>query len=149
MRRIATALLAIVVAVIVTCPFEKIYDDGLWPLTVTIRSATGRPINAVSAEAFTSVADARQRLDNPPPPAATRDEQSSYSAVQEPYLGRPLEVKVPTSQTSFRSLLWTHRRFFQYRGLFVVVEYEGGKREGHVVGIPDLRQSREVSIEGQ
>jgi hypothetical protein len=147
MRRIAIALLALTVAAIALTPFEKTYDDGVWPLALTIRSAAGRPISAVSAEPVLDVESARQLLENPLPPALTRVESPVRSVVQEPYLGRPLEVMVPTSETSFRSLLWTRRRFFQYHGLFVVVEYEGGTLEGRVAEIPDLRQSRAVSVE--
>jgi hypothetical protein len=44
-------------------------------------------------------------------------------------------------------VVWTRRRFFQYRGLLVVVEYEDGKLEGRAVELPDLRQARSVTIE--
>jgi hypothetical protein len=139
-------LVAVALAAIAFGVGEKTVDDGLWPVTVTVRSASNQPIEAVSAEAFPGVAIVRARMDDLPPPAVTRADHSLYASVQEPWLGRPLEVKIPTSETTYRSLRWTHRRFYQFRSLRVVVEYEGGKLEGRAVELPDLRLARSVSI---
>src|SRR5258708_39465949 len=80
MRWLATVIVVIVLAAIGFIPFEKIYDDGLWPLSVTIRSTANRPITGASAEAFGGVENARQLLANPPPTAVTRVEHSRYAA---------------------------------------------------------------------
>jgi hypothetical protein len=148
MRWLVIALVVMVVTALAFIPFETIIDDGLWPLSVTVRSTAGRPIKGISAEAFTSVEDARKLLADLPPLALTRWEKSIHSVVQEPKVDEPLKINIPTSETIHRSLLWTtHRRFFQYRGLLIVVEYEGGKLEGRAVEIPDLRQVRHVTVE--
>src|SRR5262245_8996229 len=102
MRWLLIAIL-VVAAVAMLLPVQKIYDDGLWPLTVHISSTAERPIKAVSAEAFVGVESAHDLLrflKTLPPPIYTREENSLYSAVQIPYLGQPLEVRVPTSNTT-------------------------------------------------
>src|SRR5262245_2105365 len=132
MRWIAIVLLVALVVGVGLIPGEKIYDDGLWDLSVTVRSVSGQPIKGMSAQAFVDIAGAQGAVADPPPLAATRNASSlvaSYCAVQEPKADEPLKVKIPTSETSRCALLWTYRRFFQYRGLLIVAEYEGGKRE--------------------
>ena len=76
-----------------------------------------------------------------------RADNPRRASVQEPWLGWPLEVKVPTSETTYRSLVGTWRRFYQFHGLLVVVEYDDGKLEGRAVELPDLRQARNVTVE--
>lgn len=147
MRWLQIVLVVIAVAAIAFVPFEKIYDDGLWPLSVTVHSSAGRPIKGFSAEAVLNVENAQQMLGNLLPLEVSRAEKSIYAAVQEPRADEPLVVNVPTSETSHCSLVLTHRRFFQYRGLLVVVEYKGGELEGRAVEIPDLRYARQVAVE--
>ena len=147
MRWVAIAFLVTVIAGLGFVSTEKIYDDGLWPLSVTVQSASGKRINGISAEAFVNVERAREMEIDPPPLEATRVFHSRYSAVQEPKVEEPLKVNIPTSETIQSSLLWTYRKFFQYHGLLVVVEYEGGKLGGYAVDIPDLRQARNVTVE--
>jgi hypothetical protein len=125
----------------------RICDDGLWALSVSVQSGSGQPIKGISTQAFVDLECARQMLANPPPRAATCVDHSIYSVVQEPMVEGTLKVNIPTSETSHSSLLWTYRRFFQYRGLLVVVEYESGNLEGRAVEIPDLRQARHVTVD--
>src|SRR5262245_15043393 len=99
MRWLVVALLLMIFAALGFVPGQKIYDDGLWPLTVTVRSKAGQPIKGISAEAFLDVDSAREMLADPPPLALTRAENSVYAAVQEPKVDEPLKVTVPTSET--------------------------------------------------
>ena len=123
-------------------PFWTIWDDGNWPLTVTVRSTSGSAIRAVSAEALDETDSVRYFLDQPIPP-----DDKHHSASQTPFVGEPLIVNVPTSSTIRGSLLWSYTRYYQYRKLVVVVEYQDGKREGRVVDIPDLHKNRMVTME--
>jgi hypothetical protein len=147
MRICATALVLLIFAGVALIPYQKFYDDGLFPVSVTVRSAAGRPIRGFSAEAVLSRAAAEAELNRLVPPAATRVDNSIYAAVQEPFLGQPLKINVPASYKTRRSLVWDYRRYFQYRGVLVVVEWEGGKLEGRALELPDIRVSREVSVE--
>jgi hypothetical protein len=146
MRRWAIAVLVTVTAFIAFCPFEKTSDGAFLPLTVTIRSEAGLPIKSASVQALVDVQSATRSLDRLPPPAVTLIENSMYSVAEEPFLGPALTVKVPSSETTYRSLCWTHRTHFQYRGLLVVVEYERGLL-GHVTEIPNLRETRVLTVE--
>jgi hypothetical protein len=109
---------------------------------VTIRSASGSPVREVSAEAMDNPDTVRYVLEYLIPPEGSR-----YSASQAPFVGDPLVVSVPTSYTTHGALLWYCARFYQYRKLVVIVEYQDGKREGRVVDIPDLHKSRMVAVE--
>jgi hypothetical protein len=122
-------------------PFEKIYDDGIWLLEVTVRSAAGRPIKAVSGQAFGDPNEANYVLQNRIPPGKL------YSATQQPFRGEKLAVPVPTSWNIRRSLLWEYHSFHQYNKLVVLVRYEAGKEEGCLIDIPDLRLTREITID--
>jgi hypothetical protein len=147
-KRIHSGLLVtVVIAIIAFVPIWKIIDDGLWPVTVTVHPTSDQPIKAVSAKAFSSVEEARETMADLPLPCVTRADYPRTASVQEPWPGQPLEVKIPTSEKTYRSLVWTWQRFYQFRGLLVVVEYEDGKLEGRAVELPDLRQARSVTIE--
>jgi hypothetical protein len=143
MRKVAVALVAVLVfAAVGLVPFQKIYDDGMWPLSVVVRSARGAPISAASAQAFGDAESAGYVLENLIPP-----ESWLYSATREPFDGEAVVVHIPTSECIQTSLLWSYRRFYQYNKLVVIVRYTDGKREGQLVEIPDLRRSREVIVQ--
>jgi hypothetical protein len=143
MRKVAVALgLLLVFAAVAFVPFQKIYDDGMWPLSVVVRSARGTPISAASAQAFGDAESAGNVLEDLAPP-----ETWLYSATREPFDGKALVVHIPTSECIQTSLLWSYRRFYQYSKLVVIVQYADGKREGQLVEIPDLRRSREVIVQ--
>jgi hypothetical protein len=143
-RHVAIAIVLLVIGAAALFPYSKIYDDGLWPITVVIHSMENRPIKGYSAEAMDDVEKARERLSVLMPMEVARAQKSLYSAVQEPKEEQPLQVEVPTSEVIESGLLWTSRRFFQYRGLLVVVEYEDGTLEGRAVEIPDLKKSQRL-----
>src|SRR5262249_19172584 len=82
-------------------PVNKVYDDGLWPLSVSIRSASGAPIAAATCEVFGSAEDARYTLENAIPP-----ETWTHAAVADPFHGEAIEVRVPTAETTQGSLLY-------------------------------------------
>jgi hypothetical protein len=147
MRRFTIVPVVLITAAVVLVLYQKMIDDGLWPVSVTVRSAAGRPIKAVSAEAMFSRPTAEMELSRLIPPAAARIDNSIYGRVQEPFLGKPLKINVPTSETIHRSLVSNYKRFFQYRGLLVVAEFEDGKLEGRALELPDLRRGRELSVE--
>jgi hypothetical protein len=122
-------------------PFQKIYDDGIWPLQVTLRSAAGASIKAASGEAFGDRNDASYVLQNRIPP-----ESLLYAAIQNPFRGEKLTVPVPTSYSIHRSLLCDYRSFYQYNKLVVLVRYEAGNEEGRLIEIPDLRLTGEITV---
>ena len=102
-----------------------------------------QPSRQSSAEAEDNPDFIQYYLEQPILPEFTR-----HSASQMPYVGKPLNVKVPTSLTTARSFfLWRYTRFYQYDKLVVIVEYQDGKRQGRVVDIPDLHESRTVTVE--
>src|SRR5262245_27894777 len=132
MRRliITTALTFIVVSIgILTIyhhfgPGYKIYDDGLWPVSVTIRSAACKPIRTAYGESFSSAEWAEFTQKHPIPP-----ENNIYSARQDPFRGNKLAVPVPTSCQIRQRPLWQEQRYYQYTLLVVIVQYEDGKYE--------------------
>lgn len=140
-KRLAIGAAVVLVTAVCLVPVQTIWDDGLWPLSVTVSSVTGSPIASVSAEAFSSEAVARSTLEHLTPP-----ETRTYSAVADPFIGEPLPVLVPTSYQTRSALVWSQSRYNQMRLLVVIVEYQDGRREGRLVEIPDLRQSRSVSV---
>jgi hypothetical protein len=142
MRRIVFALTLIVVTAVLFFPFYKVVDDGLWPVSVTIRSTSGLAIQSVSGEAFGDAGSAEYALQNLSAPETFID-----SATQDPYLGEKLAVPVPTSERTNRSLVWNYRSFYQFKTLVVIVQYANGRREGRMVEIPDLRQKRDIVVE--
>jgi len=139
---IGIALLLIVMGCLAFVPLSKICEDGMLPLTVTIRSAAASNIRAVSAEAFGNSKDAEYALDNAIPPETKR-----YSALQTPFTGQKLTVDIPIGYTTRGALLWHLSRYYQFTKLVVLVEYVDGKRTGRLVDIPDLHHSQEISVE--
>jgi hypothetical protein len=138
----AVALLIVLAVCIGFIRFWTIWDDGLSPITVIIRSASGSPIQAVSAEAEDDPDFIRYILQQPIPLEATH-----HSASQSPYIGEPLTVNVPTTVTTRGALLWRYTRFHQCHKLVFIAEYKDGRRKGRVVDIPDLHKSRTVAVE--
>ena len=133
-----------VVAVLVVLgftPFQTIYDDGLLPLSVSIQSESGSPIEAATCEVFSRADDARYTLEN-----AIPAQPGIYTTVVEPFRGEPVVVQVPTAETTRGSLFWKWKRFFQYSTLVVVVRYSDGRRKAVLVEIPDLRKTRTVAV---
>jgi hypothetical protein len=136
------ALLIVLAVCIGFIPSWTIWDDGLWPVTVTIRSTSGSAIRTASAESLDDPEFVKFYLENLIPP-----EDRRHSASESPYIGQPLAVNVPTSATTHGALLWSYTRFNQYRKLVVIVEYQDGRKEGRLVDIPDLHKFRTVTVE--
>ena len=111
--------------------------DGGYDLTVHVE-ASGTPVRAVDAQAFTSREVAEQ--------AAThlRTETGRWATTADPFDGRPLAVSVRTSgaDSFFGWEVWRA----QYRFLVVVVTYADGRRAAKLIDIPDGRVSREVRV---
>jgi hypothetical protein len=140
-RRTGVLLLLLLVAAVGLWPVGTRWDDGLWPLSVTVVSESGAEITSVSCQAFSGPKGAESILEDLAPP-----DGSLYSAVQEPFRGEALVVRVPTSERTRSALLWSSRRYGQFRQLVVIVQYRGGRREGRMVEIPDLRENRAVTV---
>src|SRR5262245_49822321 len=92
--RIKIALILIAVAIVGFFPLTTTYDDGLWPVSVTIRSESGRKIVAASAEAMSPGKSADYILKHLAPP-----EVMICAAQQDPYGGDPLKVPVVANET--------------------------------------------------
>jgi hypothetical protein len=142
MRRVLI-LLAVIAALTAVglMPVWKMSDDGLWPLSVSIRSASGLPIAAATCEVFGSPEAARYTLEN-----AIPAESGTYAAVADPFRGEAIEVRVPTAETTRGSLLWKSKSFYQYNTLVVIVRHPDGQREAVSATIPDVRQTRAVTV---
>src|SRR5262249_10076929 len=122
-------------------PVNKVYDDGLWPLSVSIRSASGAPIAAATCEVFGSAEDARSTLENAIPP-----ETRTHAARADPFLGEANEHRACAAEATQGLLLYRWKSFYQYKTLVVVVTYLDGRREAASATIPDLRQTRTVVV---
>lgn len=140
--RLTFGVAAAMLAGVCLTPAQTIWDDGLWPLSVTVVSASGAPITSASGQAFSSEEWARSNLEHLASP-----ETRTHSAVADPFTGGPLAVPVPTSYMSRSALVWSRSRYNQMRQLVVIVQYRDGRREGRLVEIPDLRESRTVRVE--
>jgi hypothetical protein len=112
--------------------------DGGFDLTVRIESPAGRP-RSVTCESFgrREYADEAVALLRPP-------QSRSWSAVADPFDGRPLTVPVAVSGRD--SPLGRKLRRFQFRFLAVIAVLPDGSQVGKVVEIPDGRASREVLV---
>jgi hypothetical protein len=141
-KRIGIMLLLLSGAGILLIPWQMIREGGLWPISVAVRSASNSPITAVSAEVFGSRESAEYTLEHLLPP-----EGRLFSAVVDPFQGEPFEVRVPTGQQTSRALLWAYTRHAQWRFLVVIARYKDGRREGRLVEIPDLRETRSLDVE--
>ena len=142
MQRVLIILGVVAVLVVLgLTPFQTIYDDGLWPLSVSIQSASGSPIVAATCEVFDSADSARYTFENTLPA-----EPGIYATVVEPFRGEPIVVHVPTAERIQGALFWNWKRFFQYRTLVVVVRYSDDRRKAVLVEIPDLRKTRSVAV---
>jgi hypothetical protein len=142
MRRVLILLAVIAgLTAVGLMPVWKMHDDGLWPLSVSIQSASGSPIAAATCEVFSSPEASQYTLEN-----AIPAEAAIYTALENPFRGGPVEVRVPTAETTRGSLLWRWKSFYQYNTLVVVVSYADGRREAVAAAIPDLRQTRAVTV---
>ena len=85
MGKCLTVALIVLVGAGAVClaPVQTVWDDGLWPLSVAVASASGSPIATVSCEALTSEEDARYSLEHLLPP-----ETRTHSVVADPFPGR-------------------------------------------------------------
>jgi hypothetical protein len=147
MRWLAFALLLLIFAVIACFPFSKTIGDGFIPYAVTIHSAAERPIKSLRAIVEQNAGMANQHLSVLPLPDLFAMANELQDAVQEPYTGEPMKVRVPFSETSYESLVSTRYVRGQFRGLLVIVEYANEKLEGRAVELPDVRASRSVLVE--
>ncbi len=146
MRRIlillAVAIAALfVVSLLPVWTMYKKVDDGLWPLSVSIRSASGSPITAATCQVFGSPEAAQYTLENDLPA-----EPGIYAAITDPFRGDAIEVRVPTSETTREWVRWKWKNFYQYKTLVVVVEYPDGHWKAVSATVPDLRQRRAVTV---
>ena len=119
-------------------PIQVTIWDGGFDLTVQVSSTAG-PLRAVSCQAYSRREEAEHILEHLLPP-----ETRLWSAVADPFDGKPLAVAVPLSgrvSPCGRELL---RVQFQY--LVVIGQLKDGRRIGKLVEIPDSRVCREVSV---
>ena len=141
-QRFRFALLVVFAALVCLTPVHTAWDDGLWPLSITVVSAPGSQIQSVSGEAFSSPEVAQQSVEHLAPP-----ETFTYAAVADPFRGETLTLSVPTSVRTRSALVWSDSRYNQMRWLVVLAQYVDGRREGRLIEIPDLRQARSLRIE--
>ena len=141
-KRLATGVVVLIGAGVCLTPARTTWDDGLWPLSVTVVSASGAPIASASAEAFSSEEWARSSLAHLAPP-----ETRIHSVVVHPFVGEPVAVPIPTRYRTRSALLWSSWRYNQMRLLVVIVQYRDGRRDGRLVEIPNLRESRSLRVE--
>jgi hypothetical protein len=123
-------------------PVTIIREGGHWPISVTIVSTSGSRIASASCEVGPSDEWGRYVLEHLAPP-----ESPMHSVVEDPFLGQPLCVTVPTGAKTEESLLRSKTTHSQYRHLVVIVRYADGRREGRLCEIPDLRKARSVRVE--
>lgn len=145
LKGLAIIVIALLVVAFLLAPLtleETFWDDGLWPLSVTVVSVSGTTINTVSGESFSSGDLARQTLKYLTPPHTPR-----HSAVADLVAREQLVVPIPTSYKTHKSLWSSSSRYNQMRLLVVIVQYHDGRREGRLVEIPDLRESRSLRVE--
>lgn len=139
-RILALLALGVVLTLVAFSPHTKMYDDGLWPVSISIHSSSGRPITAVSCEVCDGPDWVQMRLDHP-----FLAEPSIYATVVDPFCGEPVVVRVPTAETTWYAFFWQWKRFYQYRTAVVVVRYADWHHEVVPAPLPDLRQGRELT----
>ncbi len=123
-------------------PVKRTHSDNLADVEVRIRPPTGAAIQLVSVEAFSSAEAAAPYLEDRVPA-----EGGLYSAMQNPYVGAPLHVRVPMGEVEDSALLWKRSRRWQFPVLVVVYWLEGAERRAKLVELPDLRTTRSVEID--
>jgi hypothetical protein len=141
MRRALTVVVLVLVAGILAwefIPLQKTIWDGSYELTVHIDSSVGRP-RSVTCETSGSREHAEQAAEYLLPPVS-----QSYSAVADPFDGRPLPVNVATcgGESPFGRDLGSG----QSRFLVVIAELPDGRRVGKLVKIPEKQVSRKVTV---
>ena len=115
----------------------KVWDGG-FELTVNV-TTLGGPLRSVSCQAFGRRDEAEQIAELLLSPYS-----QTWSAVSDPFSGKPLKVQVAVSgrdSPSGRKL-----RRYQFRYLVVIGTFQDGRQVGKVVEIPDCRESREVNV---
>jgi hypothetical protein len=142
MRRALFATVAILAAGVLAwefIPLAVTIHDGGFDLTVHIESLGGQP-QSVSCETFGRREYADEAVTRLLPP-----QSRSWSAVADPFDGRPLTVGVAVGEreSPFGRVL----QRFQFRFMAVIAVMPDGSRIGKVVEIPDGRVSREVTVE--
>ena len=138
MRRTLLTLAAVLVAGLLAWEFGPIdvkRCSGSFDLTVRVE---GRP-RSISCEAFGGERSAEDVLAVLMPPESRR-----WSAVADPFDGRPLTVGIPVSWRE--SPLGRQYRRTQFRYLVVIATMPDGERVGKLVDIPDSRVSQEVTV---
>jgi hypothetical protein len=114
-----------------------IWDDG-YDLVVNVTSEAG-PLRSVSCKACGQREVADWILENP------LHAEAQASVIADPIDGRPLSLYLPLSGRT--SPLGREIRQFQpCRCLVVIGRLQDGRQLAKIVGIPDSRNSREVSV---
>lgn len=140
MRRTLFVVVAVVAAGVLAwefIPVQVMIWDGSFDLTVRVESRAGQP-QSISCQALGGRETAAQVLADLSPP------ESRWSAVADPFDGRPLIVHVPVSGRE--SPFGRELARSQFRFLVVIADLADGRRVGKLVDIPDGRVSREVSV---
>ena len=138
MRRTLLILAAVIVAGFLAWEFVPIYVarcSGSFDLTVRVE---GRP-RSVSCEAVGSLREAEEALAVLLPP-----DTRMWSAIVDPFDGRPLEVRVAVNwrESPLGRQYWRT----QFRYLVVIATMPDGERIGKLVDIPDSRESKQVTV---
>ena len=141
MRRALIAVVAVLALGVLAwefVPIQVLIWDGSFDLIVRVECPEGRP-RAVTCEAFD-----RREFANEAVTHLLPSESRSWSAVADPFDGRPITVHVAVSGRE--SPFGRELRRSQFRYLAVIAVMPDGRRVGKVVDIPDGQVSREVSV---
>ena len=122
---------------------EMKFLDGSFDLTVEVNNSGSQPIRAVSCLVVLNEQEAESVLFSVLEMQGTY-EGSTYSATVDPYLGKPFQVRVPSS--SRESIFGWELSRSQGRFLVVFFTSQDGKRSGKWLEIPDCRDSTSVTV---
>lgn len=137
--RVTLGVTAAVAVIVSALAFAiQVIWDGSYELTVRIENR-GPPIRCVSCESHGMRDDAEFAVAHRLPP-----ESAMWSVVEDPFQGEPINVRVAVS--GHDSFLGFELSRSQFRYLAVIVTYADGRKVGQVVDIPDMRESREVTV---
>jgi hypothetical protein len=133
-----------VVAVVLIGGSVLLYDfgwamiwDGDFPLTVTLQPAEPDRISRVWVAPVSHQVDADEILYDHDSPDRTLKEVANF---REPFV---VYVTCSWKSSGFARECW----YAQYRVLVLCVEYADGRREFRIVGIPNGKQTQEVTIQ--
>lgn len=112
--------------------------DGSYELTVRFENR-GPLIRSVSCESYGNRDSAEFAVAH-----HLSSERQVWSEVEDPFQGKPVKVRVAVS--GHDSFLGFELSRSQFRYLAVIVTYPDGRKAGRVVDIPDMRESREVTV---